>query len=127
MTTQTMRRQVDRLKIEVDAIKPKPVTGNTVLMEPQRDASPEVVAEYLEKLAQARQNGNNIIVVRLTSPGRPEREDIAGVRYVEKEWQAQLAILTNKYKSNAEFIKSISGNVLGVAKDTVDEIPRRRA
>ena len=126
----TIERRIAKLEEE---ILPKPVRNSTVLMEPQRDADPEVVAAYLVELAQARRNEDNIIVVRLTSPGWPEREDVADVRYVNTEWEAQLAILASQpselgNKSRLDdFMKSLSGNVLGVSKVTVDEMQEDEA
>lgn len=122
MTTQTMRRQVDRLKVELDALKPKPEPKVTVLLEPSPDAEPAAIADYLEKLARAQHNRDNIMVVRLvplTRDSRPEGEDVPGVRYVNSGWEARLAILAGQHSEGGnanrldDVLKGLSGNVLG--------------
>lgn len=135
MTTQTMRRQVDRLKIELDAIKPKPERKVTVLLEPGPDAEPAAIADYLEKLARAQHNQDNIMVVRLVPLTRysdPGRDEVPGVRYVNSEWEARLAILAGQHseRGNAnrldDVLKGLSGNVMGAVANPPPDIHASR-
>lgn len=135
MTTQTLRRQVDRLKADLDALKPKPEPKITVLMEPGHDAEPAVIADYLEKLAQAQHNQDNIMVLRLvplTKESCPARDDVPGVRYVNSEWEARLAILAGQRSERGnvnrldDVLKGLSGNVLGAVANPPPDIHTSR-
>lgn len=120
-----IERRITKLE---DELLPKPETKWTVLMEPRRDSKPEDVADYLKKLAQARRNDDNIMVVRLHGMGCPEREKLTDVRYVETEWQAQAAILASQPSEHGnknaleDMVRSLSGNVLGVVANPPPDV-----
>ena len=135
MTTQTLKRQVERLKIELDAIKPKPERKVTVLLEPSQDAEPAAIADYLAKLEQAQRNQDAIMVVRLvplTRDSEPGRDEVPGVRYVNSEWEARLAILAGQHseRGNAnrldDVLKGLSGKVMGAVANPPPDIHASR-
>lgn len=128
MTTQTIKRQIDRFKVELDALKPKPESKLTVLIEPAPDADAETIATYLDQLAQARHNQDRTIVVKFMDGARLERENVAGVTYVRNEWEAQMAVLAGQHseRGNAhrldDLLKGLSGNVMGAVANPSGDI-----
>jgi hypothetical protein len=128
MTTQTLKRQIDRLKIELDAIKPKPESKVTVLIEPAPDSDAETIAAYLDKLAQAKHSLDRVIVVQYVDGARLERENVNGVTYVRHEWEAQMLLLNGQpsERDNVnrldDVLKNLSGNVMGVVANPPGDV-----
>lgn len=124
MTTQTLKRQVDRLKVTLDALKPKPEPKVIVLIEPGPDADAETIAAYLGKLAQPRRDQDRIIVVKFMSSERLQWEEADGVTYVRHEWEAQMSALAGQRSERGNvnrldhLLKGLSGKVLGAVANS---------
>jgi len=130
MANQTFKRQIDRIKADLDVFNPKPVT---VLTEPGPDAEPADVAHYREQLAQARHSKNGLVVIGYPRPGHSVREQVRGVRFVESEFEAVMVRLAGQPSEHGgkngldDFLKSLSGNVLGVTANVPADIYQRSA
>ena len=112
-------------KLEAELL-PKEMPKLRILFEPGTDADADKWAAYNADLEDARRMREQVIVV--CACYKPNRQPRPGMRYVEKEWQAQLAMLASKPSECGnkdrlcDLIKSLPGNVLGVAKATVEEV-----
>lgn len=132
MTTQTLKRQIDRLKVELDALKPKPESKVTVLIEPGPDEDTETIAAYLDKLALAKRGNDRLIVVQFMDGARLERENVDGVTYVRHEWEAQLLLLAGQHSERGnvnrldDVLKGLSGNVMGTVANPPPDIHTSR-
>lgn len=132
MTTQTLKRQIDRLKVELDALKPKPESKVTVLIEPGPDEDTETIAAYLDKLALAKRGNDRLIVVQFMDGARLERGTVDGVTYVRNEWEAQMAALADQRSERGnvnrldDVLKGLSGNVMGAVANPPPDIHTSR-
>ncbi len=128
MASQTFKRQIDRIKADLDVFNPKPVT---VLTEPGPDAEPAAVAHYREQLAQARHNKNGLVVIAFPRTGHAVREQVRGVQFVESEFEAVMVRLAGQPSEHGgkngldDFLKSLSGNVLGVTANPPPDLHQR--
>lgn len=132
MATQSLKHQIERIQTTLDAMKPKPTA--TVIHEPGPDADPEAVAHYQAQLAQARHSKHGLVVIAAPRPvGQPMREQVAGVKFVESEWEATLVKLAGQPSEHGgkngldDFLKSLSGNVLGTVANPPPDIHQRSA
>lgn len=131
MANQTFKRQIERISRELDSFKPTPPA--IVLTEPRPDADPATVAAYVEQLAQARNSKNGAIVIGCRLPGQPMREQVAGVRYVDSEWEAAALTLAGQPSEfgnkNAfeDLLKSLPGTTRGVTAKVPMDIYQRGA
>jgi hypothetical protein len=131
MASQTFKRQIDRIKADLDVFNPKPVT---VLTEPGPDAEPAAVAHYREQLALARHSKNGgLVVIAFPRPSHAAREQVRGVQFVDSEFEATLLRLAGQPSEHGgkngldDFLKSLSGNVLGVTANVPADIYQRSA
>lgn len=112
-----------------EELLPKKLQKLRILTEPRHDASAETLATHSADLADAQSKGEKVILI---VAGIPKR-NLPGMLYVNHRWEADMAILASQPSEHGnkdaldDLLKSLGGNVLGVSKDTVDEIPRRRA
>lgn len=119
MTT-TMRRQLERLQLELDAIKPKPPRTIRLVAKPGPDATYAQREAYAEALTWSKkQDGNGVSLIVLT-PLEPIRREVVGsVMFIGNEVEAHLTALALQPSEigNAtrldDVLKGLSGNVIG--------------
>lgn len=115
----TMRRQLERLKSELETMKPAKPVSVKVLMEPAPQASQQDWADHHKDVAEARATNERVIVVRFVSLGGSDRDEVPGVKYCETEAEAmiQAAALQPSEQGNAtrldDVLQGLSGRVIG--------------
>jgi hypothetical protein len=100
----------------------------TVLVEPAPTADTETIAAYLEQLARARRDEDQVIVVQFTGREPRKRGDVDGVEYVRNEWEAPMAVLAGQRSELGnvnrldDVLKGLSGNVLGAVANPPGDV-----
>lgn len=120
-----LKNRLDRIEA---VVMPKPEQKVCVLMAPQPGASPDVVAAYEKKLAEANASGHKVLVIRLVpltkkcESGTFGSEVIDGIEYFTNSTEAALraASLTPSAMRNkdalADILQGLSGKVIGPVK-----------
>lgn len=118
MTTSVLRRQVQKLREDLDTIKPQQPRKVHLLAQPAPDAAPSVRRDHEKKLADAKAAGEQVIVLVPLKPNK-KREVVDGVVYVGNEAEAMIEAVavqpSQQGKANllADVLDGLSGNVIG--------------
>lgn len=120
MTTQTIKRQIDRIKSEIDVIKPKPPASIKVLCEPNPTIGSDSLLEFLREVQEAKNTHDQVFVSCFKLSDERIGKTVDGVRYYESDVSAacgRLALLpSSQANKNAldDVLKTLSGRVLGI-------------
>lgn len=114
-------------KLEGDLL-PKKLPKLRLLYRPLRDADADSWAAHEADLEDARSKGEMAIVV--CAKYASDRKPLPGVRFVNSELEGHVEILASQPSERGnksrwdDVFEDLPGNVLGVSKNTVDEVPR---
>lgn len=128
MTTQTLKRQVDRLKVELDALKPKPPANIKVLCEPDPAMGEAVRLAFVQSIIEAKKTHDQVLVGCFKWNDDRKGQTIDGVRYFESHVFAQLCGLSLRPSANGnenaldDVLKSARGSVFGPVENPPDGI-----
>ena len=105
-----------RIKQAEEAIMPKPAQIVVILLDPGAEASADDRASFNQRIDSAIGNGQRVVIV----DGSTNRDERAGVEYVDSEFEAQLIALATQPSEEggksrlSDMLAGLSGNVLGV-------------
>lgn len=108
-------RRITKLE---DELSPKKLPKIRLLWEPVPGADADKWAAHNADLEDARRMGEQAIVIR--GCYKPVRENRPGRRYVNSQWEADIAILASQPSEHGnknalqDMLKSLPGTVLGV-------------
>ncbi len=102
MTSQTLRRQIDRAKSELDVIKPKPPTTIKVLCEPDPALGGDSLLDFLLEVREAKKTHDMVFVACFKWDDERVSQAVNGVQYFSSDFSAQCTRLT--------FVASVDGN-----------------
>lgn len=118
MTSQTLRRQIDRAKTELDVIKPKPPATIKVLCEPDPRVGGDSLLDFLLAVREAKKTHDLVFVACFKWDDERVSQTIDGVRYFESDFAAKgrmLAMLPSREGNKhalADVFKGLSGNII---------------
>lgn len=112
MTTQTMRRQIDKLKTELDVIKPKPPSTIKILMQPDPAAGGDSLLNFMQAVRNHKVTHDHVFVVCFNPLDDRKGQVIEGVHYFETDFAALGAKAFWNRKITRELALSFCGNVI---------------
>jgi hypothetical protein len=123
-----IEKRIARLEGE---LLPKKLPKLRIIYEPLRDADAGKWAAYNAEMKDAQRMDEQAIVV--CAYYKPGRENLPGMCFVNAKWEADLAILASQPSERGnkdaldDLLKSLGGNVLGVAKNPKPDIHQIQA
>lgn len=112
MTSQTMLRQIDRLKSDLEAIRPKPPATIKILLQPGPKSGEECLLGFLKEVREAKGSHDHVFVACFNSLDERKGQVIDGVHYFESDFAAIGAKAFWDKKGILEFVQSLSGNIV---------------
>jgi hypothetical protein len=111
MTTKTMRRQIDKLKTELEVIKPKPPATIKILAQPDPAAGGDAMLDFLIEVRDTKRTHDHVFVVCFNPLDERRGQTIEGVRYFENDFHALGAKVFFNRKITPELALSFCGSV----------------
>lgn len=114
-----IRRQLERIKADLDKIKPIPSTPVRLVARPGPEATDAQREAFAEAIAWSKAQGGNQVNLIILSPLKPVREVSNNVMTVGNEVEAQLTFLAlqasecGKASRLNDVLDNLSGNVIG--------------
>ena len=109
-----LKRRIERIE---EAILPRPGPKIIILVELTAEDSADDRASFNQSIDSAIGNGQRVVIV----DGRTNRDERAGVEYVDSEFEAQLIVLASqpseagRENALADVMGELTGQVIGVS------------